>query len=158
MSISVFDRLREFLDSHDAQYEVSHHRAVFTSAEAAEVRGTSLASGAKALVCKLDDGFVMYVLPADRKLASRLARRHTGARRLRFASKNEVLELTRLEPGSIPPFGRLFDLPTLCDSALADEETINFNAGDHGISIRITFAEYARVEQPTLGTFTQTPE
>ena len=158
MSISVFDRLREFLDSHDARYEVSRHRAVFTSAEAAEVRGTSLASGAKALVCKLDDGFVMYVLPADRKLASRLARRHAQARRLRFASKDEVLELTRLEPGSIPPFGSLFDLSTLCDSALADEETINFNAGDHGISIRIAFAEYARVEQPTLGTFSESPE
>lgn len=160
---TVFDRLCQFLDRHEAQYEVSRHRPVFTSAEAAAARGTSLCSGAKALVCKLDGDFVMYVLPADRKLASRLARRDAGARRLRFATADEVLEITGLTPGSIPPFGSLFDLPTLCDEAFGDpatdgEESINFNAGDHTLSIRLTFGEYCRVERPSFGNFSETPE
>jgi Ala-tRNA(Pro) deacylase len=160
---TVFDRICQFLDRHEAQYEVSRHRPVFTSAEAAAARGTSLSSGAKALVCKLDDDFVMYVLPADRKLSSRQARRDAGARRLRFASGDEVLEITGLAPGSIPPFGSLFDLPTLCDSAFGDQATdgadsINFNAGDHAISICIAFAEYSRVEQPSFGAYGEVPE
>jgi hypothetical protein len=37
-----------------------------------------LASGAKALVCKADDRFVMIVLPADRKLASKAVRKSEG--------------------------------------------------------------------------------
>ncbi|MEZ6068837.1 MAG: YbaK/EbsC family protein [Pirellulales bacterium] len=158
MAVSVFDRVCQLFDSHGAEYEVTRHRPVYTSAEAAEVRGTSLASGAKALVCKLDNDFVMYVLPADRKLDSRLARSDSGARRLRFATKEEVLSLTGLEPGSIPPLGSLFHLPTLCDQALGDEASINFNAGDHAISVRIAFAEYCRVEQPSFGVFSGPPQ
>ena len=34
------------------------------------VRGTTLASGAKSLVCKAGKQFVMFVLPADRKLST----------------------------------------------------------------------------------------
>jgi Ala-tRNA(Pro) deacylase len=163
VSVTVFDRLCAFLDRHEARYQISRHQPVFTSAEAAAARGTSLSSGAKALVCKLDDDFVMYVLPADRKLSSRQARRDAGARRLRFATADEVHEITGLVPGSIPPFGSLFDLPTLCDSAFGNratdgEESINFNAGDHAISICLTFAEYCRVEGPSFGAYSEMPE
>jgi Ala-tRNA(Pro) deacylase len=70
---------------------------------------------------------------------------------LRFATKEEVEQLTGLAPGSIPPFGSLFGLPTWCDEKLADEERINFNAGDHAISISLAYAEFVRVEQPRLG-------
>ncbi|MEX2188264.1 MAG: YbaK/EbsC family protein [Pirellulales bacterium] len=153
MSESVFDRLTAKLDAEGVAYSVLRHAAVFTSQEAADVRGTSLASGAKALVCKADDAFVMFVLPADRKLASKAARRTLDAKSLRFADRDEVERLTGLAPGSIPPFGSLFDLPTWCDSRLGDEESINFNAGDHAISIGISYADFVRVERPTLGAF-----
>jgi Ala-tRNA(Pro) deacylase len=74
---------------------------------------------------------------------------------LRFATKEEVEQLTGLAPGSIPPFGSLFGLPTWCDEKLADEERINFNAGDHAISISLAYAEFVRVEQPRLGKFAE---
>ncbi len=155
MSDAVFDRLTAKLDAEDVAYSVLRHAAVFTSQEAADVRGTSLASGAKALVCKIDDAFAMFVLPADRKLASKAARQAAGAKSLRFANREEVERLTGLAPGSIPPFGSLFDLPTWCDNRLGDEESINFNAGDHTISIGMSFAEFVRVERPTLGVFAE---
>lgn len=66
-----------------------------------------------------------------------------------------MLERTGLAPGSIPPFGSLFGLPTLCDERLAENETINFNAGDHSISVSMPYADYVRVEQPELGTFAE---
>jgi hypothetical protein len=49
-------------------YQVLHHKPAYTSEEAARIRGTPLASGAKALICRGDDAFVMFVVPADRKL------------------------------------------------------------------------------------------
>jgi Ala-tRNA(Pro) deacylase len=54
-------------------------------------------------------------------------------------------------PGAIPPFGSLFGLPTWCDEELAQQAQINFNAGDHSISISMAYADYAAVEQPRLG-------
>jgi Ala-tRNA(Pro) deacylase len=123
---------------------------VFTSEQAAAVRGTSLASGAKALVLKAGDDFLMAVLPADRKLDSRKARESLGVKTLRFATKEEVEHLTGLLPGSIPPFGSLFGLRTCCDPALAENPSINFNAGDHTLSVQMPYTEYVRVERPSL--------
>jgi Ala-tRNA(Pro) deacylase len=154
--LTVFQRVTALLDRHGTAYEVLEHAPVYTSEEAAQVRGTSLASGAKALVCKADERFVMLVMPADRKLDSKLARKALGIKALRFASREEVLELTGLTPGSIPPFGQLFSLPTWCDAALASEPRINFNAGDHAKSISIAYDQWQRVEQPQLATFAST--
>jgi Ala-tRNA(Pro) deacylase len=97
----------------------------------------------------------MFVVPADRKLDSRAVRRDKGWRKLRFATVEEVKELTSLVPGSIPPFGSLFDLPTLCDQRLGDNELINFNAGDHSISVSMRYDDFLIVERPELGTFAE---
>ncbi len=147
---TILARLRSKLDAASAQYAVMEHAPVFTSEEAAAVRGTSLSSGAKALICKLDDRVVMFVMPASRKLSSKLVRQQKLGKSLRFLTREEVLALTSLAPGSIPPFGSLFGLTTYCDVALASETEINFNAGDHSVSIRLAFEEYRRVEQPTV--------
>jgi Ala-tRNA(Pro) deacylase len=157
-SPSVFSRLCQLLDSHAVPYRVLRHAPVFTSQQAAQIRGTSLASGAKALVCKADDQFVMIVLPADRKLASKRLRQTAGVRSLRFATADEVTQLTGLMPGAIPPFGSLFGLATWCDQALADQPHINFNAGDHAISLSMAFADYAAVEQPRMGHYAEPAE
>ncbi len=153
MSESVFQRVEQLLKQHDVAFGVLKHDPVYTSEEAAAIRGVPLCSGAKALICKGDDRFVMFVLPADRKLASKAVRRGQGWRKLRFANREEVLEMTGLEPGSIPPFGSLFNLPTLCDQRMAENETINFNAGDHTISVSMCYTDYEKVEQPELGEF-----
>ena len=101
------------------------------------------------------DAFVMFVLPADRKLDSHAVRQAKGWRKLRFATREEVLEKTGLTPGSIPPFGSLFGLPTLCDRRLGENAVINFNAGDHGISVSMQYTEYLKAEKPELGEFAE---
>ncbi|HJN07830.1 MAG TPA: YbaK/EbsC family protein [Pirellulaceae bacterium] len=153
--MSVLDRLIEKLDAGQIPYDVSHHEPVFTSEEAARIRGTTLASGAKALICKADRRFVLIVLPADKRLASKQVRKSESIRKLRFASREEVVELTGLQPGSIPPFGSLFDLPTWCDEDLALQPTINFNAGDHTVSISMQYTDFAAFEQPLSGQFAE---
>ena len=152
---TVFDRLSAYLQSAGVPFDVLRHAPVFTSAEAAAIRGTSLASGAKALICKADDLFLMFVMPAHLRLASKSLRREHGWRSLRFADRDEVLALTGLAPGSIPPFGSLFSLPTWCDERLAAHERINFNAGDHAISISLAYADYLRAEAPRVGRFAE---
>jgi Ala-tRNA(Pro) deacylase len=155
MVTSVFERVESLLKQHGITFEVLRHEPVYTSEEAARVRGTPLASGAKALVCKGEEGFVMFVVPADRKLDSHAVRRAKGWKKMRFATREEVLQLTGLTPGSIPPLGSLFALPTHCDERLGDNGIINFNAGDHGISVSMRYADYVQVEKPELGNFAE---
>jgi Ala-tRNA(Pro) deacylase len=149
MSTTVFERIEEWLLRENVPFAVEHHAPVYTSEQAAAVRGTSLASGAKALVVKAGNRFVMCVVPANRKLDNRKTRQSFRVNELRFATPEEVLELTGLHSGSIPPFGSLFKLPTYCDPTLAACRHINFNAGDHCISIQMAYADYANLEKPT---------
>ncbi len=157
MSGTVFQRLEQRLREARVPFQVLRHEPVYTSEEAARVRGVPLASGAKALVCKADDQFLMFVMPADRRLANRQIRKEHGFRKLRFATQDEVLEMTGLLPGSIPPFGSLFGLPTWCDVNLSQQERINFNAGDHAISISMTYADYVHVEHPKMASIAELP-
>jgi len=155
MPPSVFERIEVLLNQHGIAFQTLRHEPVYTSEQAARIRGTPLASGAKALICKGDAGFVMFVIPADRKLDSHAVRRAKGWRKLRFADRKEVLELTGLAPGSIPPFGSLFGLPTLCDQRLGDVDVINFNAGDHCPSVSMRYADYVLVEKAEFGEFAE---
>jgi Ala-tRNA(Pro) deacylase len=154
MSASVFERLEERLRAGGVAFTVLRHEPVYTSEQAAAVRGVPLASGAKALVLKAGEAFVMAVVPADRKLDSKKARAALGSKSIRFASREEVEQLTGLQPGSIPPFGSLFGLPTRCDPALGENATINFNAGDHAISVQMTYADFVALERPTAAELT----
>jgi Ala-tRNA(Pro) deacylase len=154
MSASVFERIEEKLTAAGIAFGVLRHAPVYTSEEAAAIRGVPLCSGAKALIVKAGEEFVLLVVPADRKLDSKKARTALGVKSLRFASREEVEQLTGLQPGSIPPFGSLFGLPTRCDPALRSNEQINFNAGDHTISVSMTCTDYLAVEQPALAELT----
>lgn len=157
MTSTIFERLVDFLQSVQAPHTVLRHDPVLTSEDAARVRGTPLASGAKALVCKCDERMVMIVMPADRRLSSKKVRLALKVKSLRFATADEVLEMTSLRPGSIPPFGSLFGLPTYCDSALRQQPQINFNAGDHSISMSMSSTDYEQAEKPQWGEFTDEP-
>jgi Ala-tRNA(Pro) deacylase len=148
MAAGVFERVEEKLREAGVPFTVTRHVPVYTSEEAAAVRGTPLASGAKALVVKAGEAFRLLVVPADRKLDSRKARAALGVRALRFATPEEVERLTGLRPGSIPPFGSLFGLPTSCDPALGASAAINFNAGDHAVSVHMAYEDYVRAERP----------
>lgn len=141
------------LDAAGVEYTLSEHEPVYTSAEAAEVRGVLLETGAKALVLKVDDAFLMVVLPADRSLDSKKVKKLRGAKSIRFANREELARLTGLEPGAVPPFGQLFALDTLCDDRLAGNELINFNAGSHCHSIQMRTADYISFERPVMGMF-----
>lgn len=149
-SPQVLIRLRASLQAQGVAFSELHHAPVYTSAEAAAIRGTTLHSGAKALIIKAGEAFVMIVLPADLALDSKSTRAALGVKQLRFATPEEVLSLTGLTPGSIPPFGSLFNLPTICDDRLADNAEINFNSGSHCDSIQMTYAAYVAYESPRI--------
>lgn len=149
----MIERVRALLDEAGITYRHTSHDPVYTSAEAAAVRGVSLHSGAKALVLKAGEGFVLAVLPADTSLDSGALRAALATRKIRFATKDELLEVTGLTLGAVPPFGSLFGIDTVCDSGLADNESINFNAGSQTDSLQMAYADWERVEAPRVAAF-----
>ena len=91
MASSVFEHVQDLLKRHGFAFHVLRHEPVYTSEEAARVRDELLATGAKALICKGEDRFVMFVLPADQKLDNRAVRQAKGWRKPRFATREAGL-------------------------------------------------------------------
>lgn len=151
----IFEQITELLDNLHIQYLIKDHPPTRTSQESALHRGEPLKIGAKAMLLKTDAGFVMAVLPADRKIDSAVIKKILSAKSLRFASPEELFEITGLVPGSVPPFGALFNLPMLVDKALLEEEYMAFNAGSLEKSIKMKVKDYVDVIKPRVEEFSK---
>jgi prolyl-tRNA editing enzyme YbaK/EbsC (Cys-tRNA(Pro) deacylase) len=142
----VLAAVRGLLDGAGVAYELKHHEPTHTSEESARARGEPLEIGAKALVIKTDAEYRLFVLPAHRKADSAAIKRHLGVKKLRFADAAELLELTGLVPGSVPPFGPpVLSLALVADPWLLANAKIAFNAGSLTTSVIMASADYERV-------------
>lgn len=141
----VFERLCQFLSQAGLAYETIEHLPAITSAAAAQARGTQLHKGAKALLMQIKGrGFALFVLPANCSIDSAAVRRHLGVSRLRFARTGELLELTGLVPGCVPPFGEpLMPYPLFIDASFGErEDAMVFTAGRLDRSISLSVPDY----------------
>lgn len=151
MTVSTFECIVELLREHQVQFVHVHHAPVRTSEQAAAARGEPLEIGGKALVIKVDKEFALFVLSAAARLEARAVKRHLGARDLRFASPDELMTLTGLVPGSVPPFGRpVLPLPLYADPSIFENRRIAFNAGSLEDSIVMATSDYRGVAQPEV--------
>ena len=153
MPAAVTERLLAVLAAGGAVFEVIHHAPVRTSEEAAAIRGTPLEQGAKALVFQGDTSTLLLVVQAHRRLDSRAFKRAYGIKNLRLLPAEDLLALTGLEPGAVPPFGSLLDIPTYADERLLSMPRIVFNAGSRSTSVLLATADFIRLEQPVVGRF-----
>src|SRR4030067_3753685 len=119
MGIQQLELLKELLDKHGISYQISQHEPVYTSEQAAKVRGAELRTGVKALVLRKKEGdLILGLVAADRRIDLRKLAKITGTRSLAFANKEEVLTKTGGEVGSVLPFGNLYALPTYADESV----------------------------------------
>jgi Ala-tRNA(Pro) deacylase len=148
--MSITDAIRELLNSRNIAFRELHHEPTFTSDESARVRGEALSTGAKAILLKTDENFGLFVIPASGKLDSAAIKRHLGLKKLRFATPEELFEVTGLVPGSVPPFGRpVLPVKLYADPAVgAGTGKVAFNAGSVTTSIVVEAKDWATVASP----------
>jgi prolyl-tRNA editing enzyme YbaK/EbsC (Cys-tRNA(Pro) deacylase) len=157
MSTTVLSKVREILAGACVPFTELTHPPTRTSEESAAVRGEPLGVGAKALLLRVDDRFAIFVLEADRKLDSAAVRRQLGVRTVRFASPDELRELTGLLPGSVPPFGRpVLPLDLYADYGVGTRyDKVAFNAGSLTTSIIMSARDWEAVARPKRFSFTK---
>lgn len=147
------DVLKNLLDDNGINYKLLTHERVFTSEEAARIRGVPLSSGVKAMVVKSKNGFCLVLVPGDKRIDFEKVGERIGKAKL--ASPEEVFRITGCEVGSVHPFGILFGLRVLMDRHILDNQTVNFNAGMHEISINMSPKDMAKLINPELGDFSK---
>src|SRR5581483_6425883 len=118
-------RVLSLLDTHRVPHQVLRHEPVFTSEQAAAVRGTPLEDGAKALVCHADERLVLVVVPANLRLDTRAFKATYRVKNLRMAAA-EAVEALGAIPGGVPPFGSALGLRTYADDGIAQRAQLSF--------------------------------
>lgn len=155
----VTDRILALLDGRGVRYRTVDHGPTLTSEESAAARGESLDIGGKSIVLKVGETFRLCVLSARLRLLSNAVRRHHGEKRARFASRDELHDLTGLVPGCVPPFGPpVLDLPLCLDEGFLVNERIAFNAGSLTRSVVMGLGDYLELARPEVFPFAGSAE
>jgi prolyl-tRNA editing enzyme YbaK/EbsC (Cys-tRNA(Pro) deacylase) len=153
----ILDDIREWMRRENVATKEAHHEPTRTSEESARARGEEMKVGGKALLIKVDETFRLFVLSADRKLDSAAIKQHFGAKRTRFATPEELKEMTGLVPGCVPPFGPpILPFPLYTDPSVFENDRVAFNAGSLTDSMVIPIEDYRRLAKPEVFRFSTT--
>ncbi|MHC4594764.1 MAG: aminoacyl-tRNA deacylase, partial [Planctomycetota bacterium] len=130
-------RVIEFLDKSAVRYEVTKHPPAFTAQQMAAVEHEPGQYVAKPVIVKADGKYVMCVLSACYKIDM-------------GALKSQLKIFDDCELGAEPPFGNLYDLPTIMDKSLEEDDHITFQAGTHERAIRMSMDDYRKLVEPKV--------
>lgn len=155
MATETFLRIKEILDKAKVEYTHLTHEHVTTSEDAAKIRGTNIEDAAKAIILKaqLRDGsfqFIQAVIPANQRIDLKKLKLILESKNVALASPDEVLERTECTIGSVPPFGKLFDIPMYMDESVLQKDLIVFSAGTHHDSIQMKAQDYYELLEPKV--------
>jgi len=154
--MNVFNKIKNLLEYNNIEYKAIHHEPTTTSEASAEVRGEDLKIGGKALVMKIGDEFKLFILSASLKVDSKKIKSYFKIKKIRFAQSDELMSLTGLVPGSVPPFGRpILDLDLYVDRSIVANDRIAFNAGSLTDSIIMGTDDFIKIAKPSIIDFSK---
>lgn len=147
-------KLDDLLVSRHIAFQRLPHRRTYTAnrmAQALHVKGREVA---KTVLLRTGRGHMLAVLPATHHIDLEHLREELDEPELALASEEDMDRLfPDCERGALPPFGSLYQLPTIMDDSLAEDETIVFEGADHEQAIRMTLRDYEALEHPRHGHF-----
>lgn len=143
-------RLRQFLNQEGVRYLVIQHPPAATAAEVAEATRIPGRCFAKTVVLAINGTLLLMVLPVMRQVPLPELGEYLDAEP-RLASEAEFRgSFPDCDLGTMPPFGHLFGLRTLCSNELAEQERIAFNAGSATEVMVLDWADYRRLADPEI--------
>lgn len=152
-------KIEKYLKKAGVPFEVHKHGKAFTAQELAHEEHVTGHAVAKSVVVQADDRCVLCVLPASFRVDLPRLAGQLGANACKLADEPTLTELfPDVEVGAEPPFGNLYDLTTVVDQHLAGCEAITFSAGTYKKAIRMAYADYAKLVEPTVMDFALAPD
>jgi Ala-tRNA(Pro) deacylase len=141
----------EYLKKSGVKCEVKEHKPTFSAQQMAAVEHEPGKYVAKPVIIKVDGKYMMCVLAASYKADLRALKSQLGAKSVELAEEEEIGKLCGdCELGAEPPFGNLYDMPTIMDKALEADDHIVFQAGSHDKAVRMKMADYRKLVNPKV--------
>jgi Ala-tRNA(Pro) deacylase len=157
-AITCKDRLEAYLRDNQVPFETQLHRVAYTAQDVAASEHLPGQLMAKVVIAVADGALVMLVLPANHRTDLVKVRAALGAREIRLAEEHDFAEIfPDCELGAMPPFGNLYGIPVYVDQTLTEDHAIVFQAGTHRDTMRVRYADFARLVRPTVVDIARAP-
>ena len=122
-----------------------------TSVQAAKLLNVPLSSIAKSvLLVDEHDKPVLVVLPGYKRIPQKKLARRLGKKKLRLATRDEVLNFTGYQPGGIPPVFHRNKIDTVIDEELLDKEYVIVGGGDTMTLLKIKVSDIIRLQNAKI--------
>lgn len=156
--MSISRKLKAYLDRERVHYDVLPHPESYRASAIAQILHAPEKEMAKVVIVKVDERFVMMVLPASWNVDLYRLREVFVTNHVRLATEGELKGLfPDCEVGAMPPFGILYGLPVYVDRSLTEDEQIIFEAGTHSEAIRMRYWDFAALVFPVVTEFHRAP-
>jgi Cys-tRNA(Pro) deacylase len=116
-----------------------------TAEDAARAAGCKLEQIVKTLVFVCDGEYVLALVPGDRRADERKIAAEMGAREVRVARRDEVVDATGFEPGAVAPFPRRDVVAALIERTLLQHSEVWIGAGSAAHMAMIAPADLQRL-------------
>ena len=123
------ERVKRFLSPFPDLKIILFDQSTHTSELAAQALGVTPAQIAKTLVFVADTKPLLIVTCGDKKINTKKLTKILGAKKVRFADEQTVLDSTGFPPGGVSPIGLLHDIPLYLDQSLWDFAIVYAAAG-----------------------------
>ena len=143
----VEKRIKQILIEKNIPFEEFEHEAVYTSEQAAAVRGLGSAKeGIKSMIFGTETGkFILVLNPGDKKIDTKKIARLEKVNRLFLASPEKVEKIAGIPIGCVAPFGLKTRLKTYLNEELFENDYLYFNPGSHTKTIKIKAGDLLKV-------------
>lgn len=139
--------LEQYLDGSGITYDVVPHPPTACSRETAEVSHISANKLAKAVVLRGDNGYLLAVLPASRRLKWK-SLTDCLDQNVTLATEDEIAWLfPDCEIGAVPPVGQAYGIDTIVDDSIAEQPDIYFEGGDHSTLVHMARPAFDRLTE-----------
>jgi Cys-tRNA(Pro)/Cys-tRNA(Cys) deacylase len=131
------------LDELNVPYRVFRHSGAVTSLEqAAQERDQLPEQVVRSIVFRLGEGeFILVLMAGPGQISWPALRAYLGLKRMTMATREDLLESTGFEPGTVSPFGTRMRLRTLIDASVLAQEEVSLGSGVRGVAIVMRVAD-----------------
>ena len=126
---AALDRVKKAIEPYPDLKIILFDESTHTSELAAKAVGVEVAQIAKTLMFLADGNPVLVVACGGRKIDAKKLGKILGAKKVRFADAQSVLEATGFEPGGVCPFGLDSSIELCMDQGLYDYDVVYAAAG-----------------------------
>jgi Ala-tRNA(Pro) deacylase len=143
--MSINPRLQWYLESHQIDYDVVPHGHTDSMIESAQAARIPRGLVAKCVLLEDERGYVMAVVPASCRVNLNRLEDETG-RHLELATEAELADIfVGCEAGAIPPFGQVYNIPTVIDESLLRLPEVYFEEGDHAGLVHVSGSDFRSI-------------